>query len=363
MLKNPFVSLDDDSLEASLISKTGLEREVNADIILHLMLFKERRLYVAAGYDSLFTYCTEKLGFSRSTAFRRKAITDRADQFPTLIDRLRDGRLQLCAAAAIAPHLDDGSAEILMDEVEGLSHREVEAYLIKNWRSKRMPPTSAPAAAAAVAVDGAVGFRPSADSSPDVISGSDTPPLHLQRTIVKAVSLDTNRVNVTMSDATLERLNRARELLCGKSDDEIIQRSLDALLDQIAPERRHERREKRRERLEERNKVEATEKCGTEASVIPTPSANRKGKLADRDRVFAEGGGRCSFRSPNGVQCRSRSRLEIDHIRPWALGGKSDPGNLRPLCRRHNQWLAENTFGPWVRKDTGPKTGRKIGTD
>lgn len=53
------------------------------------------------------------------------------------------------------------------------------------------------------------------------------------------------------------------------------------------------------------------------------------------------------FVSPDGTPCGSREFLEIDHIQPFARGGPSDrTGNLRLLCRAHNQWNGMLAFGP-----------------
>jgi len=37
--------------------------------------------------------------------------------------------------------------------------------------------------------------------------------------------------------------------------------------------------------------------------------------------------------------------LEIDHRVPFARGGTNTPENLRVLCRAHNLFLAEQTYG------------------
>jgi hypothetical protein len=39
----------------------------------------------------------------------------------------------------------------------------------------------------------------------------------------------------------------------------------------------------------------------------------------------------------NGKKCGSRHMLEVDHIMPFAYGGKTEIENLRVLCRAHNQ--------------------------
>ncbi len=51
------------------------------------------------------------------------------------------------------------------------------------------------------------------------------------------------------------------------------------------------------------------------------------------------------IQSSEGKQCGERSFLELDHIEPWSLGGKSSEKNLRLLCKTHNQWRGERTFG------------------
>lgn len=44
-------------------------------------------------------------------------------------------------------------------------------------------------------------------------------------------------------------------------------------------------------------------------------------------------------------KCGSVSRLEIDHIKPFAVGGRSELGNLRLLCRNCNQREGFKYFG------------------
>ena len=54
----------------------------------------------------------------------------------------------------------------------------------------------------------------------------------------------------------------------------------------------------------------------------------------------------CTYEDPlTGRVCGSRFQLEIDHIVPKAIGGTDDPSNLRCLCRKHNQFVAEQAFG------------------
>jgi hypothetical protein len=66
---------------------------------------------------------------------------------------------------------------------------------------------------------------------------------------------------------------------------------------------------------------------------------------AVRREVFARDGERCTFADAEGHRCESRTRLEVDHIVPRALGGSDDAPNLRVVCRAHNRLRAEQDFG------------------
>ena len=74
-------------------------------------------------------------------------------------------------------------------------------------------------------------------------------------------------------------------------------------------------------------------------------SDSRHIPAAIRDEVFLRDEGRCTFRGPTGQRCGSRHDLQVDHIEPFALGGKHEVENLRVLCAKHNRLRAKQTFG------------------
>jgi len=61
--------------------------------------------------------------------------------------------------------------------------------------------------------------------------------------------------------------------------------------------------------------------------------------------VWKRDQGRCAYVSPAGRRCESRWMLEFDHVHEFARGGEATVDNVRLLCRAHNQYLAECTFG------------------
>ena len=59
---------------------------------------------------------------------------------------------------------------------------------------------------------------------------------------------------------------------------------------------------------------------------------------ATKREVWQRDGGRCRYVDPEtGRRCTSRHLLQIDHVHAYALGGSTDPGNLRLLCGAHHR--------------------------
>jgi hypothetical protein len=135
-------------------------------------------------------------------------------------------------------------------------------------------------------------------------------------------------VQATVDSCTYDKLRLAHELLglpfgSGHIAD-VLDRALDALI----------------ERLEKR-KFAAAE-APREARNTSTP---RRIPAAVKRAVRARDGGRCTYVGDNGRRCPEHSRLEYEHVIPVARGGGSTVGNIRLLCRAHNQLLAERSFG------------------
>jgi 5-methylcytosine-specific restriction endonuclease McrA len=74
-------------------------------------------------------------------------------------------------------------------------------------------------------------------------------------------------------------------------------------------------------------------------------SGSRAVPAAIRRQVWERDGGCCTWLGTDGRRCGSRWKLELDHVRPVALGGASTADNVRILCRRHNALHAEQVFG------------------
>src|SRR5213078_2470163 len=126
-----------------------------------------------------------------------------------------------------------------------------------------------------------------------------------------------------------EKLERAKNLLSHQaphaSEEEVLERALDALVTQL-----------------EKRRYGATEKPRQTSRESKSPRhipARVRRAVHERDQD------RCTFVAPNGRRCEARGGLEFDHIEPVARGGQSTASNLRLRCRAHNQYAAEQAYG------------------
>jgi len=71
-----FADLSDGDLLATVHRLAIDERRATASLIASLAELDERRLYLAEGYSSLFTYCRDVLGLSERTFKHAKAFVD-----------------------------------------------------------------------------------------------------------------------------------------------------------------------------------------------------------------------------------------------------------------------------------------------
>src|SRR5262249_24599699 len=110
------------------------------DSLADLAEFDERRLYLTAGYPSMFAYCVGKLRRSPSAALKRIQSARAALRFPALFGSIAAGRLYLSGVCLIAPPLVESHASELIAAVEGKTNSEIELLLAQRFpRTESLP--------------------------------------------------------------------------------------------------------------------------------------------------------------------------------------------------------------------------------
>jgi len=98
----------------------------------------------------------------------------------------------------------------------------------------------------------------------------------------------------------------------------------------------------------ERKAERAQKKVASAKPPTPAPELpNRYIPAAIRHAVWRRDKGCCTY-TKNGQRCESKRRLQLDHIVPFAQGGRHALENLRLRCFAHNQLHAMDCFGPEV---------------
>ena len=86
--------LSDAELLRRVVLLAGREREATVELVGHLAELDARKLHIAEGYGSLFTYCTGALRLAEHAAYNRMEAARLSRRFPAILDLLADGSLE-----------------------------------------------------------------------------------------------------------------------------------------------------------------------------------------------------------------------------------------------------------------------------
>ena len=75
-------ALSNQQLREQVATLATREREATARLIAALAEMESRRLYLAEGFSSLFTYCTQALHFFQDAAYNRTRAAGAARRWP-----------------------------------------------------------------------------------------------------------------------------------------------------------------------------------------------------------------------------------------------------------------------------------------
>jgi 5-methylcytosine-specific restriction endonuclease McrA len=332
--------LPDEVLLRDLPKLGARDRETLAEILGKLAEIDSRRLYVPAAYPSMVAYCMGELRLSEDSALKRIRAARAAREFPAILDAIADGRLSLTAVVLLKPHLTEDTADELLAAAENKSKTEVEALVARvkqpELRSSVVPE---PPRTTATAAEPSPAFAMEVVPEPPRMHAAQVvpePPRNPESLLAAPscfgpIVTPMPMLRVQMDREIEDLLRQAQDLLSHQlptgSPTEVVKRALRTLVREL-----------------ERKKF-----ARTEAARPPRqPSANRTRHIpAHVKRAVRERDGcQCTFVSASGRRCESRTRLEFDHVLEYARGGVATVDGIRLRCRTHNQYTAEQTFGP-----------------
>ncbi len=294
--------ISNENLVLKLKEFKDTENVTVANIVYYLSELDNRRLYRELGYSSLFSYCTDALGYSESAAYRRVQAARFLRTNPEVYDSIKSGKLSLSAVAEIAKIKEDTAKKELLKESEGKSVRAVQVLAAKYQapvHSKRET----------IRIKNVIAKRVIISEEPTLFS-PQVDPIQTKETYSITLEVDKDFMNL---------LNEAKALMGHRPTSEVLRKTMGEFVE-------------KRTRIKRR----VTEKSSLNSRFIPK---SVKVSVMNRDEK------QCTFVSKDGKRCTEKHALQFDHKFPYAAGGSNGTENIRLICRTHNLLLAERFFG------------------
>jgi 5-methylcytosine-specific restriction endonuclease McrA len=352
--------LSDHALLRDLAVLVAQDRSTTAAMLAHLAEVDERRLYVPAGYPSMYAWCLGELRMSEDAAFKRIRAARAARRFPATFPALADGRLSLSAVVLLAPYLTSETAAELLALAAHRPKAELERLLAERFPQPDLPSlvqalspaASGPGSAAQDLLAGSLALAagdllakspaqaPACETREQLAPGpggfsahkQDSQPVASPGPHTKLAPLAPGRfaLQVTLGQETYDKLRYAQALLGHAVPSGDLAQVLDRALDALIP------------RLEQRKFATSARSCPSRRRGQSNP---RYIPAAVRRAVWQRDGGQCTFVSEHGHRCEARRLLEFDHVDAVARGGQATADRMRLRCRPHNQYAAECVYG------------------
>ena len=326
-----FDQVSDDTLLGELAALVARDRETTAALLAYLAEVDERELYLPAACSSMHAYCVSVLHFAEEVAFKRIRAARTARRFPVIFEAIADGRMHVTGVVMLAPHFREDNVEELLAAASHASKAEIEKLV-----ARLAPRPDLPAQIARMPGNGQANETLQLD--PDPVTGKVDPDPVTEKVDldpvpdrVQARAPDRYGLQVTIAEATRDKLLRAQALLRHRNPsgdlEVVLDRALDALLAALE-----------KEKFGKTSRPRVAKARSADADPRYVPNEVRR-VVSERD------GEQCAFVSDEGVRCTERGFLELDHRTLVCRGGQPTVDGTRILCRPHNQYEAERLLG------------------
>jgi hypothetical protein len=336
-------NLSDSALMNRLLRIFEYEKKCGDAILLGLKEIKARRLYVTAGYSSLFNMLIHYFKLSESMAYQRLAALKLIEAVPEAQTALFNNNVNLSTLAEVQSFINksEKSSEVKMPTNE-------KEELVNQIMGKSLKETKA-------------------------LLGDKNPEFTLPPDREKVLTSELTLLQIKLDVEAMALLSEVKSLLSHQIVDgnlnEVMKYMAQAALEQIkkkkglSVKKEKEIKTKKVIKTEEKNKVEnvckvevESEKVNSSATsheVVPTsvnPCVNRSRYISREVRraVFKRAEGCCeNINTSTGKRCENKYQLEYDHLKPYSQGGTNDLDNIFLKCRTCNTFRTKETHGFW----------------
>ena len=319
-MKNTLHALTNQNLLTELKALVKNECEVLGQIIRYLQEVEVRSLHLELGYSSMFSFCTQLLGYSESAACRRIQAARSSVETPVLLSKLEAGALSLCAVGELS-RVAATVREQLIPQSEGKPKEAVKLLV-----AQHLPPRVAKSERVTVHR-----VKPVEEAILPLFSAASVaaPQAESPQPIRYTVTLD-------LSEEEYRLLEEVQRLSGTVRKGEAVVRALQLYRKHKSPMEREQRRQQQKEQGEFTATVEVN-------PIALEQDRSRYIPSAIRDAVLVRDQGRCTYVGPDGHRCSESRRVQLDHIRPFSCGGEHSVANLRVLCGAHNRHVFQRS--------------------
>ena len=262
-------------------------------LLEHLHEIELRKLYLTKAYSSLFEYI-KSLGYSEMQASERLNAMRLMFKIPEVKKSLETGKLTLTTASQLerffknkeklGESLKIEEKKELINSSLNQSKRKIETLLL-----------------------------------------SHSPSLRLCQERERKITDQHSELKFVVKQETMEVLEEIKNIKGQVSLSEIFEESLKIYLE----------------------KLQKNKKFQNPIKKLPFPVKSKNVPVNLKRTIFEKAKHQCEYVDPKtGRRCGSRYLLELDHRKPYSLGGETSLENLRVLCKSHNIHQAVKYFGP-----------------
>jgi hypothetical protein len=329
--------------DAALVEKTLClvreERRLTLEVIHHLHEIDARKLYLERGYPSLFEFCMRELGYEEGPAYRRIAAMRLIREIPEVEVKVQEGKLSLSTVSQLqgffrsekkrGEGLSLEEKKDLLQACEGMSKRETERLLLEKRPEARPFDRERPITATETELRMVIDedLRKKLERLRNLVAHRNPNPTY-------------NELLHILADVALERLDPAERKVRNPPSPGKVKVENSGKV-KVENSGKVEVENSAKVKVENSGGAKATPGEGSSKSkasseLLRFPNAALKREIWIRDR------GKCQYRDlKTGRVCASSFQVQVDHVEPFSLGGKTTAENLRLLCRKHNHWAAE----------------------
>ncbi len=310
-----------EELLTALTTLRDQEVRSQIDILWHLHEVQRREMDLERGHSSLYEFALTELGFSKDQAYARIRACEILALYPEIEEDLL--ALRLCQTSLMLAQVTFRGEDLFRKKAK-LSKLTNEEKIAVIDRLRK----------------GSVG-----DVKRILIECFP----HLRQDIEETRPLKDGRTQIKFSASPelMAKFNRLKDIWAHTNFERkwepFFERMVDLALakcDVKSDVKRDVKAEPGSER-QAKSRPEPQEKA--EQTQFPV-GLNRRPhvQITVKRRLQNEAQYRCQYVDPaNGRRCSCTHGLEIDHIKPLALGGESTIDNMRIYCRAHNQHAAK----------------------